>query len=427
MFNRSFLGIIQFFFYEELNYFSFGSCCSGIDNLSILFICLVSFIIPSCILYTKDYLLDSNYNFYLICIFLIQYFLLNAFLTFDIFFFFVYFEAAVIPMFLLIVFLGSRSRKIKASYYLVLYATISSIFFILALIIMWSNVGSLSIIVLKNFSFSYKIQNVLWLFIFLTLAIKVPIFPFHVWLPEAHVEAPTVGSVILASLVLKLGTYGIVRILIPLFTYSSKFFAPFVNSLCFIGVFYCSLIAIRQVDFKKIIAYSSVVHMNFLIIGLFSFNFISYIGSIYMMIAHGITSSALFFLAGILYDRFKSRIVFYYSGLVFTMPLYSLFFFFFFFSNFGFPGSINFIGEIMILFGIINYSFFFFLLILFSFFFSILYSIWLPNRIIFGNIRNNYGYNFDLDDREFFTLIIFFVVNLYMGIFPSEFLSIINF
>ena len=331
LFNKSFISLIQLFYYRESSYFSFGSYCTGLDKLSILFFCLISFVITTCILFIKDFILDYNFNFFLICLFLIEYFLLNVFLTFDIFFFFVYFEASVIPMFLMIVFLGSRSRKLKASFYLVLYATISAVFFIISLIIIWSNTGCLNIIILKNFNWDYNIQIILWLFIFFTLAVKVPIFPFHIWLPEAHVEAPTVGSVILASLILKLGTYGFVRILLPLFAYSSKFLAPLVNSLCFLGVIYCSFIAIRQVDFKKIIAYSSIVHMNFIIIGLFSFNYISFIGSIYMMVAHGITSSALFFLAGILYDRFKSRIVFYYSGLVFTMPIYSFFFFFFFF------------------------------------------------------------------------------------------------
>ena len=165
--------------------------------------------------------------------------------------------------------------------------------------------------------------------------------------------------------------------------------------------------------------------MNYLIIGLFSFNFISYIGSIYMMLAHGITSSALFFLAGILYDRFKSRILFYYSGLVYIMPIYSFFLFYFFFSNFGFPGSVNFIGELMILLGIINYSFFFFLLVLLSFFFSILYSVWLPNRILFGTLKYNYGLSFDLDEREFYVLFLYFLLSLYLGIFPNDFLNYI--
>ena len=426
IFNKSFFKVIQFFYYEEFNYFSFGSSCSGLDNLSILFFFLICFIIPTCILYTKDYILDYNYNLYLICIFLIKYLLISCFLTFDIFFFFIYFEATIIPMFLIIVFWGSRSRKIKASFYLVMYATISSFFFILALIIIWSNINSLNILILRNFNWDFNIQIILWFFIFLTLAVKVPIFPFHIWLPEAHVEAPTVGSVILASLILKLGSYGFIRILIPLFPYSNKFLSPLINCLCFLGVMYGSLIAIRQIDFKKIIAYSSVVHMNYLIIGLFSFNFISYIGSIYMMLAHGITSSALFFLAGILYDRFKSRIIFYYTGLVYIMPIYSFFLFYFFFSNFGFPGSVNFIGELMILLGIINYSFFFFLIIMLSFFFSILYSIWLPNRILFSTLKLNYGISFDLDEKEFYILILYFLLSLYLGIFPNEFLNFIN-
>ena len=414
--------LIQFFYYEEINYFSFGSYSIGFDNLSIFFLLLTSFIICTCILYTKDYILDKNYNFYLICFFLIEYFLLNSFLTFDIFFFFVYFESTVIPMFLIIIFWGSRHRKIKASFYLLMYAIFSSIFFILAVIIIWSNTGSLNIVVLKYFYWDYNLQLILWFFIFLTFSAKIPIFPFYIWLPEAHVEASTTGSVILASLILKLGSYGIIRILIPVFYYSSKFFSPLINSLSFLGVFYCSLIAIRQIDIKKIIAYSSIVHMNYIVIGLFSFNFFSYIGGIFMMLAHGITSSALFFLAGILYDRFKSRIIFYYSGLLFIMPLYSFFLFYFLFCNLGFPGSINFIGEILILIGLINYSFFFFIIILISFFLSVIYSIWLPNRIVFGNIIFLRNY-FDLDERELLVLLSYFLSSLYLGIFPNFFLN----
>ena len=422
-FNKDIIKKIQFSNYNEL---LFNSSLIGFDGISILFFCLTSFIIPTCILYIKDYLTDVNFNFYLILIFLIEYFLLKAFYTYDIFYFFIYFEASVIPMFLIIVFWGSRSRKIKASFYLVVYTTISSFFFIIFLIILWSNVGSFNMIVLKNYSLNFNLQNLLWFFSFILFSAKIPIFPFHIWLPEAHVEAPTVGSVILASLILKLGSYGIIKITLPIFFYSCKFFSPIINLFCFLGVLYCSFITIRQVDIKKIIAYSSVVHMNFLIIGLFSFNYISYIGSIFLMLAHGITSSALFFLAGILYDRFKSRIIFYYSGLVFIMPIYSFFFFFFFFfSNLGFPGSPNFIGELLILIGILDYSIFFFLLILLSFFLSIIYSIWLPNRIIFGNIRY-YGKSFDLDERELITIILYFFLSLYLGLFPNELINIIS-
>ena len=426
IFNKSFSNFIHFnsinkdlYVIEELNFIS-----NGLDGMSILFICLTSFIIPTCILYIKDYIIDRNFNFYLICIFLIEYFLLNAFSTYDIFFFFIYFEASVIPMFLIIVFWGSRSRKIKASFYLVMYATISSFFFIISIVVILSNIGSLNLIILRNFDFDFNLQLILWIFLFIVFAVKIPIFPFHIWLPEAHVEASTVGSVILASLILKLGSYGVIRVIIPLFPSSCKFFSPLVNSLCFLGILYGSFISIRQIDIKKIIAYSSVVHMNFLIIGLFSFNSISYIGSIFMMLAHGITSSALFFLAGILYDRFKSRIVFYYSGLVFIMPIFSFFFFFFFFSNLGFPGTSNFIGELLILFGILNYSFFLFILSIFVFFLAIIYSIWLPNRVIFGNLRY-YGFSYDLDEREFSVLILYFFLSLFLGFFPSKFLSIL--
>jgi len=234
-------------------------------------------------------------------------------------------------MFLIIVYGGSRARKIKAAYYLIMYGTVSSVFFILSLVLIWSNVGSLNFILLRNYNLDYNLQILLWIFLFFSFAVKIPIFPFHIWLPEAHVEASTIGSVILASLILKLGTYGIIRIILPIFYFQSKFFSPFVNTLCFLGIIYGSFTAIRQIDIKKIIAYSSIVHMNFLVIGLFSFNYISYVGSIFLMIAHGVTSSALFFLAGILYDRFKSRIIFYYSGLAFFMPVYSFFFSFFFF------------------------------------------------------------------------------------------------
>ena len=321
VFNKSYIKTIQFFYFTKFDYFSFGSFSIGLDGISIFFFCLTCFIISTCILYIWDYSSDKNLNFNFICIFLIEYFLLNAFLTFDFFFFFIYFEASVIPMFLIIVFGGSRTRKVKAAFYLIIYATISSFFFIFSLILIWSNVGSLNLILLRNFNLDYNLQILLWIFLFFAFAVKVPIFPFHIWLPEAHVEASTIGSVILASLILKLGSYGIIRIILPIFYLQSKFFSPLVNTLCFLGIIYGSFTAIRQIDLKKIIAYSSIVHMNFLVIGLFSFNYVSYIGSIFLMLAHGITSSALFFLAGILYDRFKSRIIFYYSGLVFFISV----------------------------------------------------------------------------------------------------------
>ena len=229
-------------------------------------------------------------------------------------------------MFFIIGIWGSRQRKIHAVYQFFLYTFFGSVFMLISIIIIYLHIGTTAIYFIKNFYFSENRQLIIWLGLFLGFSIKVPMIPFHIWLPEAHVEAPTTGSILLAGILLKLGTYGFIRFLIPLFPYALKFFTPFVFVICLISIIYGSFSTIRQIDLKKIIAYSSVAHMNFILIGLFSVDPIAISGSIYLMLSHGLVSSGLFICVGILYDRYHTRLLEYYGGLVNYMPLFSSFF-----------------------------------------------------------------------------------------------------
>lgn len=255
-------------------------------------------------------------------------------------------------MFVIILVWGSGERRIKASYYLFIYTVACSIFMLIAIILIYIQTGTTSFEILFNLSLSNKKQIILWACFFLGFAVKIPMFPVHIWLPEAHVEAPTEGSVILASLLLKLGGYGFIRIALPLFPIANLYFAPFVYTLSAIGVVYASLTTIRQIDLKKIIAYSSVAHMSLVVLGIFSFNLQGIQGAIFLMLAHGIVSGGLFFMVGILYDRYHSRLLEYYGGLVQIMPIYSVFFLILIFANMSLPGTCNFVGELLIFVGI---------------------------------------------------------------------------
>lgn len=252
-------------------------------------------------------------------------------------------------------------------------------------------------------------------------------FPFHVWLPEAHVEAPTVGSVLLAGVLLKLGTYGMLRFLIPLFPQANNYFTPFVFLLSIIAIIYISLTALRQIDLKKIIAYASIAHMNYVVLGMFSLNLTSYVGSIFLMISHGLVSSALFFSIGILYDRYKTRILKYYGGLVVFMPLFSFFFLIFTLANMSFPGTSNFIGEFLVLVSLINDNFFICFLSTFCIIFGAVYSIWLYNRIIFGDISFYFSIYSDICKREFVLLFLLLCSIIFFGMVPNTLLCELEF
>jgi proton-translocating NADH-quinone oxidoreductase chain M len=295
---------------------------------------------------------------------------------------------------------------------------------LLAIMYIYYTTGTTDILVLQTVSFDYNTQLILWLAFFASLAVKVPMVPAHIWLPEAHSEAPTAGSVILAGVLLKMGGYGFLRFSIPMFPDASIYFTPLVYTLSVIAVIYTSLTTLRQVDMKRIIAYSSVAHMGFVTIGMFTLNIQGIEGSMLLMLSHGVVSSALFLCIGVIYDRHKTRIIKYYSGLTVKMPLFSIVFLFFILANMGFPGTSSFVSEFLVLVGAFKSNVFVTTLITTGVIWGAGYSIWLYNRVAFGNIRTSHISEFrDLDRREAMVFLPCIILVLLMGVYPEIFLN----
>lgn len=371
--------------------------------------------------------MQINVKDYLICFLTLEFFLIQVFSVLDIFLFYIYFESVLIPMFLIIGIWGSRQRKIKASYQFFLYTLLGSLLMLLGLLIIYYQTGLTDFRALWCFKFSETKQIILWLSFFISFAIKVPMIPFHIWLPEAHAEAPTAGSVILAGVLLKIGGYGFLRFSLPMFPVASIFFTPLILILSLVAIIYASLTTLRQVDLKKIIAYSSISHMGFVTVGIFSLNIQGIEGSILLMLSHGLVSSALFLCIGVLYDRYKSRVLKYYSGLIQVMPIFGTIFLFFTLANMSFPGTSSFVGELLVLLGIfqINRTLTFFSCI--GMILSVSYSVWLFNRIIFGSLKIKYIWLYqDISRREFFILLPLILLTLWIGIYPLSFLNEIH-
>jgi proton-translocating NADH-quinone oxidoreductase chain M len=330
-------------------------------------------------------------------------------------------------MFLIVGIWGSRDRKILASYYFFLYTLLGSVVMLISILYIYYQVGTTDYEVLLTFSFSELEQRFLWFSFFLAFASKVPMLPVHLWLPEAHVEAPTSGSVILAGVLLKLGTYGFIRFSLPIFPQACFFFTPLVYTVAVVGIIYTSFTAIRQSDFKRIIAYTSIAHMNLVILGIFSFNTIGIEGAILQSLSHGFVASALFLIIGVVYDRYKTRIVQYYGGLASVMPVYIIIFLFFTMANISFPGTSSFVGELLILVGSFKVNTTATFLGATGIIIGGAYSLWLFNRIAYGNLKTQYISNFlDISLREFIVFCPLIIGTLVVGIYPSVFLTYIH-
>jgi proton-translocating NADH-quinone oxidoreductase chain M len=322
-------------------------------------------------------------------------------------------------MFFLIGIWGSRNRKVTASYQLFIYTLIGSIFVFICIFDLLLSKGNLSFDFFLNSLYYDKRQMIIWIFLFLGFSVKIPIVPFHLWLPEAHVEAPTPGSVILAGILLKLGNYAVLRFLLGSFSLVCYDLIFFILIIALLSLTHTSIVALCQIDIKKIIAYSSVAHMNYSLIGLFSQNILGLAGSYIMIYSHAITSSALFLSIGVLYDRYKTRLIFYYGGLVEFMPIFSIFFFIFILSNFGFPGTFNFIGEFLLTYGAITFSFIIIVITTLSLILALIYSLFLYNKIFYGFIKELFiKYYSDIIRLEFFFLLIYFCLVIFFGLFP---------
>lgn len=398
----------------------------GIDGISLFFVILTTFLIPACLLVGWNSI-EIYVKEYAIAFLVMESLMIAVFSVLDLLLFYIFFESVLIPMFIIIGVWGSRERKIRAAYQFFLYTLFGSLLMLLAVVLIYFQTGLCDLQTLYLTDFTDKRSILLWLAFFASFAVKVPMVPVHIWLPEAHVEAPTAGSVLLAGIMLKLGVYGFIRFSIPLFPYASIYFTPLVYTMSCIAIIYTSLTTVRQVDLKKIIAYSSVAHMNFVTLGLFSLNAQGVEGSIMLMLSHGIVSPALFLLVGSLYDRHKTRLLRYYGGSARSMPVFSILFLFFTMANISLPGLSSFVGEFLVLVGAFQNNTFATIMAATGMVFGAAYALWLCNRLIYGFAKpvliSSYS---DLSRREVFLFIPFVFLVLLMGVVPEPFLDVLR-
>jgi len=395
----------------------------GVDGISLFFVILTTLLVPLCIL-ASLYSVKVYLKEYMIAFLVMETLLLIVFSILDLVLFYIFFESVLIPMFLIVGIWGSRERKVRAAYMLFLYTLIGSVLMLLAILLIYAIAGTTDYQTLLTVQFDGNLQKVLWLAFFASFATKVPMVPVHIWLPEAHVEAPTAGSVILAGVLLKLGSYGLLRFSMPLFPIGTVYFTPLVYAMAAIAVVYTSLTAIRQSDMKRIIAYASVAHMNVILVGMFALNANGLEGAMIQQLSHGLVSSALFLGVGVLYDRHHSRLVKYYGGMAHVMPIFVMIFLFFTMANIALPGTSSFVGEFLILVGAFQANTMVTMLAATGMVLGGAYSLWLYNRVAFGNLKVQSIHEFsDINRREFFVQLPLIVGTLLMGIYPEIFLD----
>ncbi len=394
----------------------------GVDGISILFIVLTAFLMPLCILSAWGSV-KIRVREYMIAFLILETLMIGVFATLDLAMFYVFFEGGLIPMFLIIGVWGGKKR-VQASYKFFFYTFVGSVLMLLAMMAMYWYAGTLDIRVLLKTDFPVDMQYWLWLAFFASFAVKLPMWPFHRWLPEAHVEAPTAGSVILAAILLKMGGYGFLRFSLPMFPDASLYFTNFVYVLSVAAIIITSVIALVQDDIKKLIAYSSVAHMGFVTIGIFVGNVYGVQGAIFQMLSHGIISAALFLSVGVIYDRMHTREISAYGGLVERMPKYAVVFMVFTMANIGLPGTSGFIGEFLILFGIFQINTWVAFGALLGVILSAAYALWLYRRVIFGALEKEaLRAILDLDRREVAVMAPLIILTIFFGFYPAPILD----
>ena len=397
----------------------------GIDGISILFIVLTTFITPLCILSVNNTVKNRLRDF-LIAILIMESFMIGVFCALDLVIFYLFFEAGLIPMFLIIGIWGGP-RRVYSAFKFFLYTLLGSVLMLVAIIsIYWIN-GTTDVVKLYELGIDTKYQNLLWLAFFSSFAVKTPMWPVHTWLPDAHVEAPTAGSVLLAAILLKMAGYGFIRFSLGLFPEASETFTPLIYTLSVIAIIFTSLIALMQEDMKKLIAYSSVAHMGFVTLGIFTIQQQGIEGSIIQMISHGLVSAALFLCVGVVYDRMHSRLISTYGGIVTIVPKYAVLFMIFTLAALGLPGTSGFIGEFLILMGAFKDNFLVAVLASLGVILGAAYMLWLYKRVVFGKLINEELKQLtDLNKSEIVILISLAIPTLFFGFYPEPLMNTIE-
>jgi NADH-ubiquinone oxidoreductase chain 4 len=413
----------QYQFVYEFNQLSFCQFNVGIDGISIYFVLLTTFITPIAIL--SDYTsITKNIKYFLISFLILETLQIFAFVSLDLLLFYIFFESILPIIFILIVIYGHGENRFRSAFLLFLYTLAGSLPMLLCILYIYSNIGSTDFQLISLHEINFNIQKLLWLGFFIAFAVKTPLYPFTIWLPKAHADSPLAGSILLAGTILKLATYGYLRVLINILPDASNYFGPLVQTIAIIAIIYASFSTIIQQDTKRLIAYSSIAHMGVVVLGLFSNTIQGIEGGILLALAHGFVSPALFIcVGGIIYERTGTRIINYIRGLVINMPIFTTLFFIFTLCNTGIPLSLNFLGEVMSLIGIFERNPVIAILGASGIVLSACYSIFLYNRLSYGNFSPYLLTIKDINRREFYLLISLLIPTFVLGIFPNVILD----